>query len=152
MTVLLDLSLDPSVSGWYAVDIFSFIPVNLVSASQNRDTNSLSRSQTMSVGSPFSQYQLSKNTTASLCGYVNFSWDDSNVRAEAVSNCGKLFFASFVVSGVKIHVWSANFGKNTEMYRTSPRKPRTSEAFFGTGQFSTLSILEEFGSIPRCEI
>ena len=63
--VLLDRSLEPSVLGWKDVDIFSFTPVNFVSAFQNLKINSLSRLQTMLSGSPFSQYQLLKKSSAS---------------------------------------------------------------------------------------
>ena len=46
------------------MDIFSFTPVSLVKAVQKQEMKSLSRSQMMLLGSPFSQYQLLKNSTA----------------------------------------------------------------------------------------
>jgi hypothetical protein len=58
--VLLVLLLDPFVSGWYAVDNFSFTPVSLCSACQNCEVNSLSWSERMFKGKPFSQYHLVK--------------------------------------------------------------------------------------------
>src|SRR6266702_838079 len=66
MTVLLVRSLAPSVSGWYPDDILSLILVSWCSFFQKRARNSLSRSDTISKGSPFSQYQLSKNISASF--------------------------------------------------------------------------------------
>ena len=56
ITVLFIRSLAPSVLGWYAVDIFSFIPVSLCNSFQKLDRKSLSQSYTISRGRPFSQY------------------------------------------------------------------------------------------------
>lgn len=61
LTILFVHLLAPSDSGWYAVDIFSLMPVSLCKAFQNLDMNSLLRSETISVGRPFLQYHLSKN-------------------------------------------------------------------------------------------
>ena len=58
-------SLAPSVSGWYALDIFRFTLVSLCKAFQNWDTKSLSRLETMSSGRPFSQYHSLKKICAS---------------------------------------------------------------------------------------
>ena len=64
ITILFVRLLAPSVSGWYAVDIFSFIPVSLCNSFQKWDRKSLSRSDTISRGRPFSQYQCLKNRCA----------------------------------------------------------------------------------------
>jgi len=48
LTVLFVCSLAPSVSGWYAVDSFNFMPVSLWRAIQNFDMKSLTLSETMS--------------------------------------------------------------------------------------------------------
>ena len=41
------------------------MPVRSIKCFQKEDINSLSRSDTMFIGRPFSQYHLSKNNTAS---------------------------------------------------------------------------------------
>lgn len=64
LTVLLDCSEEPSVSGWKEEDIFSCTPVSLCKAFQNFDMKSLSRTETILSGSPFSQYQWSKKREA----------------------------------------------------------------------------------------
>ena len=63
--VLFERSLAPSVCGWKAIDIFTSIPIRSVNAFQKFDKKSLSLSQTILRGKPFSQYQLSKKMTAS---------------------------------------------------------------------------------------
>src|ERR1700678_2386922 len=47
------------------IEALHLTPVRRVRCFQKEDMKSLSRSEMMSVGSPFSQYQLSKNRTAS---------------------------------------------------------------------------------------
>src|ERR1700761_7116833 len=78
ITVLFVHSLAPSVSGWYALDIFRFTLVSLCKAFQNRDTKSLSWSETMSSGRPFSQYHSLKNICASSSAvnvvFVGMMW------------------------------------------------------------------------------
>ena len=64
ITILFVRLLAPSVLGWYAVDIFSFIPVSLCNSFQKQDRKSLSRSDTISRGRPFLQYQCVKNRCA----------------------------------------------------------------------------------------
>jgi len=63
-TILLVCLLVPSVCGWYAVDIFNLMPVSLCKAFQKHNMNSLSQSETMLLGRPFSQYHLLKNMPA----------------------------------------------------------------------------------------
>ena len=67
ITVLLDCSLAPSVSGWKLEDILSLTPVSLCNAFQKCDTKSLSQSETISKGSPFPQYHSQKNNSARPC-------------------------------------------------------------------------------------
>src|ERR1700735_3708024 len=62
--VLFDLSLEPSVLGWYTVDSFSLMLVSLCNVIQNSDTNNLSWSEISSKGNPFSQYHCLKNKSA----------------------------------------------------------------------------------------
>ena len=64
LMVLLERSLDLSVSGWYVDESLSLTPVSLCKARQNLDMKSLSRSEMISFGKPFSQYQWSKNNKA----------------------------------------------------------------------------------------
>jgi hypothetical protein len=64
ITVLLVLSLAPSLSGWKLEESFSFTPV---SSSQKWEMKSLPRSETISSGSPFSQYHSLKKISASPC-------------------------------------------------------------------------------------
>ena len=52
------------VSGWYADNIMSKIPVSLVRAFQKCNMKSLSLLETKLFGRPFSQYQLSKMISA----------------------------------------------------------------------------------------
>src|ERR1700761_327810 len=87
MTVLFVRSLDPSVSGWYALDIFRLTLVSLCKAFQKRDRKSLSRSETISSGNPFSQYHSLKNICASssavrvvLVGIMRMSEPDLSVK------------------------------------------------------------------------
>ena len=68
--VLFECSLDPSVSGWYDGDSFSFTPVRSCKADQNVEMKSLSQLEMSSSGRPFSQYQLSKNITASSSAVI----------------------------------------------------------------------------------
>src|SRR5258705_469000 len=70
MMVLLERSLAPSVSGWYAVNALSLTPVTLSKAFQNLDMKSLSRSEIMSCGRPFSQYHLLKKTSARFSAVI----------------------------------------------------------------------------------
>ena len=58
-------SLAPFDWGWKLVEALHFIPEIIVKCFQKADMNSLSRSEIMSKGRPFSQYQWSKNKTAS---------------------------------------------------------------------------------------
>ena len=69
MTVLFVLLLVPSDSGWYAIDIFSFIPVSLCSSFQKHDRKILSWSDMISRGRPFLQYQCWKKRSAN-CSVV----------------------------------------------------------------------------------
>lgn len=64
MTVLLDLSEEPSICGWNAVDILCLIPDNFIKAFQNCETNSLSWSVMSSYGQPFSLNQQSQKMLA----------------------------------------------------------------------------------------
>ena len=64
MTDLLVRSLAPFDSGWKLVEALHLIPVINVRCFQNEDINSLSRSEIISIGRPFSQYQLSKKSDA----------------------------------------------------------------------------------------
>ena len=64
LIILFIHSLEPSVWGWYTVDIFSFTPQRECKAFQKWDINNLSLSEIMSKGNPFSQYQWSKNKIA----------------------------------------------------------------------------------------
>lgn len=52
--------LAPSISGWYEVDIFNLVPVNLCNACQKWEMNSWSRSEMMSKGKLSLQYQWTK--------------------------------------------------------------------------------------------
>ena len=70
MTILFVLLLVPSDSGWYAIDIFSFIPVSLCSSFQKRDRKILSWSDTISRGRPFSQYQCRKKRSANCSAVI----------------------------------------------------------------------------------
>ena len=65
MSVLLVHSLAPSVSGWWAKDIFSFTPVSLCKCFQKRARKSLSLSEIILSGRLFLQYQCVKNNSAS---------------------------------------------------------------------------------------
>ena len=65
LTVLLVRSLTPLDWGWKLEEALHVIPVSMLRCFQKADMKSLSRSETMSKGKPFSQYQLSKNRTAS---------------------------------------------------------------------------------------
>ena len=62
LTVLFVRSLAPSVCGWYADDAWCLIPVSNIRCFQNFAMNSLSRSEIISRGRPFSQYHLSKKS------------------------------------------------------------------------------------------
>ncbi len=70
-TVLLEHSDEPSVSGWYDKERFRWTPVSLCRAHQNFKMKSLSLSDTMSVGNPFSQYQLLKNIVANFSAVIS---------------------------------------------------------------------------------
>jgi hypothetical protein len=59
---------------------------------------------------------------------------------------------SFEVSGVRIDVCSASFGRYTAIYRMSPRKDQTSDAIFGVGQDKILSMHDDVALIPRCDM
>jgi hypothetical protein len=50
--VLLARSVDPSVSGWYALDILSLVPINWFNRVQKALVNRTSRSLIMCFGSP----------------------------------------------------------------------------------------------------
>ena len=50
---------------WYEDEYLCLTPVKSIRCLQNFDTNNLSRSEIISMGRPFSQYQLSKKSTAS---------------------------------------------------------------------------------------
>src|ERR1700678_26781 len=64
-TVLFVRSLTLLDCGWKLLEALHLTPVRRVRCFQKEDMKSLSRSETMSVGKPFSQYHLSKNRTAS---------------------------------------------------------------------------------------
>src|SRR6267378_2930799 len=64
MTVLLVHSLAPSVCGWEEDEHFCLTPVRRVRCFQKCNMKSLSQSDISSSGSPFLQYQQSKNITA----------------------------------------------------------------------------------------
>ena len=66
ITILFECSLAPSVLEWYAVNILILMPVSLWRWVQNFDKNSLSLSEMISKGKPFSQYHLSKNRSANF--------------------------------------------------------------------------------------
>lgn len=84
-TVLFVCSLMPLVWGWYAVDNIGFTPVSLWSAFQNFEMNSLSLSETMSVGKLFLQYHLSKkNIGQLLCINIHVCWHQLNVTSKVV--------------------------------------------------------------------
>ena len=67
MTVLLVCSLAPSLSGWELEESFSFTPVSWCRLCQNCEMKSLSQSEIISKGSPFSQYHSLKNKLARPC-------------------------------------------------------------------------------------
>jgi len=60
----------PSVWGWYAEEALCLTPVSTIRRFQKRNINNLSLSDIISKGSPFSQYHLSKNNTASCSAFV----------------------------------------------------------------------------------
>jgi hypothetical protein len=70
--VLLECSLEPSVSGWYADDVFNFTLLIFVRVFQNCDVNNLLRSEMMLSGIPFSQYHLSKKILASCSAVISY--------------------------------------------------------------------------------
>ena len=75
----------PLVWGWYAIDNIGFTPVSLWSAFQNFEMNSLSLSETMSVGKLFLQYHLSKkNIGQLLCINIHVCWHQLNVTSKVV--------------------------------------------------------------------
>jgi len=61
-----------------------------------------------------------------------------------LSPCGRKLCSLFVVSGIRMQVWLVRLGRNIDTYQTRPRNPQISVALFGTGQFRTLSIFEQF--------
>ena len=65
MTILLVHSLVPSDCGWYAVDIFSLMPVSACRAFQKQEMKSLLWSDMILRGRPFSQYHSLKKSSAS---------------------------------------------------------------------------------------
>ncbi len=71
LTVLLECSDMPLVSGWKDKDRLRCTPVSLCNACQNLEMNSLSQSETISKGSLFSQYQLSENIVASFSAVIS---------------------------------------------------------------------------------
>jgi hypothetical protein len=69
MTVLLDRSEDPSVSGWYAVNILNCTSNLLNNSVQNLLTNSLSLSEVIAVGRPNCLYN-DRYTRSAISGAV----------------------------------------------------------------------------------
>jgi hypothetical protein len=57
-------SLAPLVCGWYEEESLCLTPVRIIRCRQNLDINNLSRSDIISKGKPFSQYQFSKKRIA----------------------------------------------------------------------------------------
>ena len=68
--VLLDRSLELSISGWYAEETFSLTPVNWSSAHQNFKMESLSQLEMISLGNLFLQYQWLKNVRANSSAVI----------------------------------------------------------------------------------
>ncbi len=71
LTVLLERSEAPSISGWKEEERFKCTPVSLCSACQNLEIKSLSRSDMISAGSLFSQYQFSKKMVANFSAIIS---------------------------------------------------------------------------------
>ena len=64
-TMRIACSEEPSVWGWYAVDMSSFVPSSRWTSLQNLETNFESRSLMIAFGRPWNFYTWSRNSLAS---------------------------------------------------------------------------------------